>query len=364
MNSTILCQMINLLTLEKISDKLLSQILLSTKHNIQIFFKENYNNQNNLLEFYLTLAKSTILVVGSQNITRPIMENWRRYKPRENLLIISLGSSFSQIDLIAAKELGIDVHNTPGANSQAVSEYVIRQMMNLSVKKRDDMSAFDLKNGQIYPRQTYYSDGLWGKTLALIGTGNIGSKVARSALALGMKVKGYSPHFSIDKANSLGVEYCESIERVLAGSDYLSIQVPLKRQGEEHPTVNLLTYKRIEHLNRGAKIINCSYSEIINIDDLIKHLNSGHISGFALDAILRPCKEIVLKYPYLATHENTIITPSIATASDQTEKEMWKVAMDIIEKFIERNNLSESLLKDNIDPDRETRGDVVDSMYG
>jgi phosphoglycerate dehydrogenase-like enzyme len=210
-------------------------------------------------------------------------------------------------------------------------------MLDLYYNPKDSLAVSDIKNGIIKNRNNYYHHSLYGKTLALIGTGAIGSKVAKVAGSLGMIVKGFIPNLSKDKAKALGIIYCTNIKEALKNTDILSIQIPYTLAGQPNPTINIIGQQEIELLNHQAVIINVSRRDVINMESMLDALHSGRISGFSLDTMQSEIEELIRDYPNIISYPNIYITPSIATASVELKAELTEQTLLRIFWYWEEN---------------------------
>ena len=171
-----------------------------------------------------------------------------------------------------------------------------------------------------------FQPGIWdgtllqGKTLGLIGCGNIGSVVANRAQGLKMRVLAYDPFLSVDRAQELGVERVE-LDDLLARADFISLHTPLTEQ-----TRNILDAKALAKAKKGVRIINCARGGLIAEDALHAALTSGHVAGAALDVFAtEPAKDSPLfKLP------NVVATPHLGASTTEAQE---TVALQIAEQM-------------------------------
>ncbi|MDR2572515.1 MAG: phosphoglycerate dehydrogenase [Oscillospiraceae bacterium] len=191
-----------------------------------------------------------------------------------NLKVISrYGIGCDRVDLEAAKKLGITVTNTPGANAGAVADLTLGLI--LAVARAIPMLDHATKQGK-WIRKSGIELG--GKTLGLLGFGMIGKQVARRATGFGMKVIAYDPF--IDQLYAKEHDVClKTLEQVITESDFLSLHLPLTES-----TQNIIDKNAIEKMRSGAVVINTSRGGLIDESALYQALQSGHLSGAALDA--------------------------------------------------------------------------------
>jgi D-3-phosphoglycerate dehydrogenase len=194
------------------------------------------------------------IVVRSTNVNAASIEAGTKLK-----IVIRAGSGYNNIDVKAATAKGVAVANTPGKNSIAVAELAMGLIISLDRKIPDNVKDF---NTGVWNKAKYSkAEGLFGKTLGIIGVGNIGKEIAKRAQAFGMKVIG----FDVVKSEGLGIEYIEDIEKLIAQSDVISLHVPANAQ-----TKGMFNEKMIGLMKKGAMLINTSRAEVIDEDALLK----------------------------------------------------------------------------------------------
>ncbi len=230
-----------------------------------------------------------ILIPGWIDITADFIQNTPSLK-----FIIVPAVGYENIDTNAASRAGITVSNCPTHNVHAVAEYTIALMFLLT--RRIIEANTDLKHGEWKPAK-YVGMELRGKNLGLIGYGNIGMKVAGLAKNMGMV-------FSY--ANSKTTPH--ELDRLIANADILSLHVPLNDK-----TRHLIDERRLRLMKKGAYIVNTARGAIIDQDGLIRVLESGHLSGVALDVFEnephagKPSKKLL----DLVKYRNVVATPHI-----------------------------------------------------
>ena len=217
------------------------------------------------------------------------------------------GAGVDNIDVKAASERGIVVLNTPGGNAEAAGELAVAMMFALARElPRADASmkagAWDKKS---------FSGGveLLGKTLGLIGIGNVGSIVGKRALGLGMKVIAFDPGVSADKTAALGFQ-AAGYEDVIRGSDFISIHAPRNEQ-----TKGLVNAKSFAMMKKGVFLVNCARGGIVVEKDLIAALDTGTVRGAGVDVFDKePCEDWSL-----ARHPKVIATPHIGASTVEAQ---------------------------------------------
>jgi D-3-phosphoglycerate dehydrogenase len=189
-------------------------------------------------------------------------------------IIVRGGVGLDNIDLAYAKSAGVIVRNTPKASSNSVAELALGYMLGLA--RHIPQAAMSMTAGQWKKKQLKGSE-IAGKTLGLIGFGNIGGLLGRKAAALGMEVVFCDVITPPDPGPARQVD----LDEVLAQSDYISLHVPLLPT-----TKNMLNAEAFAKMKDGVYIINCARGGVIDEDDLFDALISGKVAGAALDVYL------------------------------------------------------------------------------
>jgi len=219
---------------------------------------------------------------SSARITAPIMD---AALPRLKV-IGRAGIGVDTIDVPAASARGIVVMNTPFGNSITTAEHAIAMLFALA---REIPQADQSTQAGKWEKNRFMGVELAGKTLGLIGCGNIGSIVADRAHGLKMKVAAYDPFLSPERAVELGVDKVE-LDELLARADFITLHTPLTDQ-----TRGILSREALAKTKRGVRIVNCARGGLIDETALKEGLEIGHIAGAALDVFSEePAKENAL----------------------------------------------------------------------
>jgi len=216
------------------------------------------------------------------------------------------GAGVDNIDVAAASERGILVLNTPGGNAEAAGELAIAMMFALARElTRADAS---MKAGT-WDKKSFSGCELLGKTLGLLGIGNVGSIVGSRALAMGMKVLAYDPFVSADKTKSLGFTLA-SFDKVIQTSDFISIHAP-----KTADTKGILDAKAFARMKKGVYIVNCARGGIVVEKDLLAALESGVVKGAGVDVYEKEPPDDWT----LAKHPRVIATPHIGASTGEAQ---------------------------------------------
>ena len=253
------------------------------------------------------------------------------------------GAGTNNVPVDMATENGIVVFNTPGANANAVKELVVCGMLlssrgiiqgNTYAKTLAGQDSVSLNASMESQKKNFKGNELKGKTLGIVGLGAIGSLLAQTAEVMGMKIIGFDPHISVDAAWRLPkeVERAESMEYLLANSDYISLHVPLI-----DATKNLICIDTVKFIKKGAKLINLSRGGIVNNEDIIDALNAGHISKFVTDF---PTPELIERS---ANFHDVILLPHIGASTKEAEVNCAVMAADQVTNFLKNGVIINSV---------------------
>jgi D-3-phosphoglycerate dehydrogenase len=232
----------------------------------------------------------------------------------ERLKVVGrVGVGVDNIDLAAAQAKGVTVVNTPQSTTLAVAEHTLALMFSLA--RLIPQADAAMKSGQ-WTKQEYAGVELNGKTLGLIGVGNIGSVVGKQAASLGMTVLGYDIARSeeeIQQGGAIPVTLAELYKR----ADIISLHVPLTPV-----TRGLINGQALGHMKRGVRLICTARGGLIDETALLAALESGQVAGAALDVYAKEPPGLTA----LVAHPRVIATPHI---SAQTEETQARAAVDI-----------------------------------
>lgn len=263
------------------------------------------------------VADADAMLVRDARIPREVIEAGKKLK-----VISRHGAGLEKIDVPAATGCGIYVTYTPIANSVSVAEHVLGMMLIL-VKNFLKVDRF-LRQGDFEVRHRFYGGELEGKTLGIIGLGNVGQRLAKKAIhGIEMCVIGFDPFVkaeNLDPAISLTSEW----DQVFRESDFVSLHLPLNEK-----TRGLIRKREFHWMNKTAFFINCARGEIVDEGALIQALREGVIAGAGVDvySITPPPKD----HPLWAM-ENTVVTPHYAAHTGEAMRKMaTQAAQGIIE---------------------------------
>ena len=260
--------------------------------------------------------------------------------PDSLLAVARAGAGVNNIPVEQYTEQGIVVFNTPGANANAVKELIVAGLL---------LGSRDIYGGMSYVQELDHMDDsgemgkllekekkrfagseVTGKTLGVVGLGAIGSIIANLALDLGMDVIGYDPAISVEAAWQLSsrVERMESLEKLLASADFVTLHVPAIPA-----TKHLINYETLSGMKSTAKILNFAREEIVNTDDMVDALETGSIAGYISD----------FPTPALLGRKNVLLMPHIGASTAEAEENCAVMAADQLKDFLENGNIHNSV---------------------
>src|ERR1700744_4346127 len=215
----------------------------------------------------------------------------------------------NQVDLDAARRIGIPVFNAPFSNTRSVAELTIAEIVMLFRR--------------IFPRSVSAHDGGWdksadgsrevrGKTLGIIGYGNIGSQLSNLAEAMGMRVIFFD---QTDKLRHGNTESVETLDELLAASDVISLHVP-----ETPATANMIGERELKRMKQGSYLINNSRGTVVDLDALAKSLSDGWLAGAAVDVFpVEPASNADRFTSPLQGLANVSLTPHVGGSTEEAQ---------------------------------------------
>lgn len=266
-------------------------------------------------------------------ITAASLEGNRRLKA-----IVRAGVGTDNIDKQAATRLGIVVMNTPAGNTLSTAEHTFALMLALS---RNIAPAYQSLCQGRWDRSSFTGTQLADKTLGVVGLGRIGLEVAKRARAFGMRVLGYDPFLTAERAAELGIEPIGVIADMFPLIDYLTVHTPLTPETE-----NLINLDTLAVLKPGARLINCARGGIYNEAALVAGLKSGKLAGVALDVFAEePCtKSELFGMP------GVLCTPHLGASTEEAQTQVAVEAVDLLTKFLRNGEIRHAVNVAAVDP--------------
>ncbi|MGH9693900.1 MAG: phosphoglycerate dehydrogenase, partial [Bryobacteraceae bacterium] len=236
----------------------------------------------------------------------------------KNLKVIGrAGIGVDNVDIPAATARGVIVMNTPFGNSITTAEHAISLM--LALARQIPEADVSTRAGK-WEKNKFMGVEIFGKTLGVIGCGNIGSIVADRALGLRMKVIAYDPFLSQERATEIGVEKV-LLDDLLKRADFITLHTPLTDK-----TRNIISKEALAKTRKGVRIINCARGGLVDEAALLAALESGQVGGAAFDVFVQ---EPATENP-LFGHPNVVCTPHLGASTSEAQE---NVALQVAEQM-------------------------------
>lgn len=261
-----------------------------------------------------------LIITSQHHITRKIIEGAKKLK-----VIVKYGSKpgIDNVNLTAATEKGIAVCYTPGANSDSVAEHSISLI--LALLKRLCITSFQLRQGK-WREKSLLGYEFLGKTVGIIGLGNIGCKVAEKIRGFEVKLLAYDPYVSEEHAKQVGVRLTD-LKTLLKESDIITIHAALTEE-----TTHLIGEEELKLIKKSAFIVNSARGAIVDEKALIKALKEGRIAGAALDVFE---EEPPKPDNPLLEMDNVIVTPHFASCTHEAYKREAFMAVEEVLRVLQ-----------------------------
>jgi phosphoglycerate dehydrogenase-like enzyme len=245
-------------------------------------------------------------------------------------MITTCSIGTDMIDLKPAADLGIVVSNQPGRTAPVVAEHMLGLLF--TVAKRAAFQTAEIRQQRWTRRMNL---GVQGKTLGIVGTGNIGAELARLGRALGMEVIAWTFNPSPERAAALGVRFVETLDQLLAQADYVSLHVALTDD-----TRGLIGEKQLATMKPDSVLLNGARGDVVDLDALATALEQGQLAGAGLDVF--PDEPFVAEHP-IQNCEQVVMTPHAADQTPEGVDLLNGGAVDNVIAFLEgrpQNNVA------------------------
>jgi len=291
-------------------------------------FTSNYNIVNDPKDSDLILVRSY---------------NMLDYNINDNLLAVArAGAGVNNIPLDKMADSGVVVFNTPGANANAVKELVLAGML---LASRDIIGGIDwVKNNRHdkdilksieKAKAAFGGKEILGKTIAVIGLGEVGGKVANSCVDLGLKVYGYDPYMSEKAAKALkpGIEICSNLDKLYKVADFISLHLPLLDS-----TKNMFDETVLAKVKPGLILLNYSRDQLVKDEAMKVALETGIVAKYVTD------------FPnhFIANLDNVIPIPHLGASTEESEDNCAIMAAQQLMAFVERGDIINSVNFPNV----------------
>jgi D-3-phosphoglycerate dehydrogenase len=242
------------------------------------------------------------------------------------------------IDKDAATRQGIVVMNTPAGNTVSTAEHTFALILALS---RNVAAADASLREHRWDRNKFMGVQLAGKTLGIVGLGRIGQAVAKRAQAFDMRVLGFDPFLSPERAAELGIELVETVRGMLPQVDYLTVHTPLTDD-----TRHLVGMDELAILKPGVRLVNCARGGIYDEQALVEGLKRGVIGGVALDVFEKePCTDSPL-----FGLSGVLVTPHLGASTEEAQSQVAVEGVGLLVDFLSTGAIRHSVNSSPIDP--------------
>ena len=277
-------------------------------------------------ELIKIIAKYDGLAIrSSTKVTQKVLD------AASNLKVVGrAGIGVDNVDIPYATSKGVAVMNTPFGNAITTAEHAISLIMSLV---RNIPQANESTHSGKWEKSKYMGTEITGKTLGLIGCGNIGSIVADRALGLKMKVLAYDPFLTEEKAVELQVRKVE-FDELLSSSDIITLHVPMTDQ-----TANIINKDSLEKCKDGVRIVNCARGGLVDEKALKKYIENGKVSGAAIDVFeVEPATDSIF-----FGMEEVICTPHLGASTLEAQENVALQVADQMSDFLTTGAVSNAI---------------------
>ena len=252
--------------------------------------------------------------------------------------IVRAGVGTDNIDKEAATRQGIVVMNTPAGNTVSTAEHTFALILALS---RNVAAADASLREHRWERNKFMGVQLAGKTLGIVGLGRIGQAVAKRALSFDMRVLGFDPFLSAERAAEMGIELVETVRGLLPEVDYLTVHTPLTDD-----TRHLVGMDELAILKPGVRLVNCARGGIYDERALVEGLTRGVIGGVALDVFEKePCTDSPL-----FGMPGVLVTPHLGASTEEAQSQVAVEGVGLLVDFLSTGSIRHSVNSSPIDP--------------
>lgn len=248
------------------------------------------------------------------------------------------GVGVDNIDRQSATDHGVVVMNTPSGNTISTAEHAFTLM--LSLARSIPQAHASIIAGK-WDRKTFQGVEIYGKRLAIIGMGRIGTEFAKRAQSFGMKVVAYDPFLTAARAQSLKVDLAETVEEALTGADAVTLHIPLTDD-----TKHIINGARLALMNKGALVVNCARGGLVDEVAAKAALDSGHLGGLALDVY--EVEPPPADHP-LFSSPKTVFTPHLGASTFEAQENVGIEVAHQIRDFLTSGEIRNAVNMPNLD---------------
>jgi D-3-phosphoglycerate dehydrogenase len=295
---------------------LFSQEALELVKSIANIERNHHGRTMNEKELLKIIKDIDGIIVGTDNITSEIIKSGRNLK-----IIAKHGIGLDNIDLKAATENSIVVTYTPHANAESVTDLTIGLI--LSIARHIPMAHSSTKQGR-WERPKFLGTEVYGKTLGIIGLGEIGYRVAKRVRGFDMRILAYDPYVSQEKANEVSAKLVD-LETLLKESNFVTLHAPLTDK-----TRGMIGKKELSLMKKTAYLINTARGALVDEKALYEALKNKEIAGAAVDVYSEEPPST--DFP-LFKLDNVVVTPHIAAYTKEAISRMDQIVAEDIVRF-------------------------------
>ena len=249
------------------------------------------------------------------------------------------GAGTNNVPVAALSKRGIPVFNAPGANANAVKELVIAAIL-MSMRHVCEgwayargLSAADdhaLEEAVEAGKKKFVGHELPGRVLGVVGLGAVGVEVANAAYALGMRVVGFDPQLTVERALQLtsSIVRMATLEELFATADVVTVHAPLVDE-----TRNLVNAARLEHMRDGGIIVNFARAGIVDVNAVIGALDRGKLAGYVCDFPTKAIKD----------HPKVVALPHLGASTHEAEENCAVMVADTLREFLDHGTIRNSV---------------------
>ena len=278
-----------------------------------------YTDRPATMEEQLDRVRGAQVIINTRGAVRWPAVTLRALPELRMITTCSIGTDM--IDVEVASESGIVVCNQPGRTAGIVAEHIVGLMF--AVAKRVAFQTVEIRSGRWTRMDNVF---LQGKTLGIVGTGNVGREVARLATALGMEVVAWTYHPSPERAAALGVRFVD-LEDLLRQADVVSLNLRLSDKSR-----GMIGERELALMKAGALLINGGRGELVDTAALVEALDSGRLGGAGLDVF--DVEPLPPDHPLLACQQ-VVLTPHMADQTPEGIELLNEGAVDNVLAFLE-----------------------------
>lgn len=288
---------------------------LETHASVHVGSKGEFQNETNLIQAISDY--DALLCMLSNPVSKSVLEKGTNLK-----IVANFAVGYNNIDVEAAKSLGIKIANTPDVLTEACGDFAMGLLM--AVTRKFNAAEQYLRDGKFtgWEPLGFLGMELRGKTLGIVGMGRIGQSFAQRASAFGMKIAYHNRNpLSLEIERPLAANYISSLEELASISDVLSLNCPLTDE-----THHLINKKVFERMPNHSILINISRGSVVDEQELAEALHKNKIAGAGIDVF----EDEPHVHPKLLKAPNCVLLPHIASATFETRKKIGMLASKAI----------------------------------